>query len=180
MCVSPPGACSYDISTIASVIPAFASRQDLLVVDDGVSYPIQQVGPHARRSSGRSRLLPRVCGGGALGLQLLPHTPRQHCCATCTWTPLTCVRPCLSACGCACVAGCQAEQGACALLPAQRHAALGGAAAADRGRGAGSTVRMSCGQACSRFSSRPPCPLLSSADTWLALASLVHGTSAFT
>lgn len=33
---------SYDISTIASVIPAFASRQDLLVLDDGVSYPIQQ------------------------------------------------------------------------------------------------------------------------------------------
>jgi hypothetical protein len=38
--VSP---CSYDISTIASVIPAFASRQDLLVIDDGASYPIQQV-----------------------------------------------------------------------------------------------------------------------------------------
>jgi len=35
--------CSYDISTIASVIPAFASRQDLLVIDDGASYPIQQV-----------------------------------------------------------------------------------------------------------------------------------------
>lgn len=34
---------SYDISTIASVIPAFASRQDLLVIDEGVSYPIQQV-----------------------------------------------------------------------------------------------------------------------------------------
>jgi serine palmitoyltransferase len=37
-----PNARSYDISTIASVIPAFASRQDLLVVDDGASYPIQQ------------------------------------------------------------------------------------------------------------------------------------------
>jgi hypothetical protein len=36
----PP--CSYDISTIASVIPAFASRQDILVLDEGVSYPIQQ------------------------------------------------------------------------------------------------------------------------------------------
>eukprot|EP00878_Enallax_costatus_P024172 GHUV01025771.1.p1 GENE.GHUV01025771.1~~GHUV01025771.1.p1 ORF type:complete len:375 (+),score=92.27 GHUV01025771.1:543-1667(+) len=34
--------CSYDISTIASVIPAFASRQDTLVLDEGVSYPIQQ------------------------------------------------------------------------------------------------------------------------------------------
>eukprot|EP00882_Tetradesmus_deserticola_P008287 GHRQ01008737.1.p1 GENE.GHRQ01008737.1~~GHRQ01008737.1.p1 ORF type:complete len:565 (+),score=217.81 GHRQ01008737.1:326-2020(+) len=33
---------SYDISTIASVIPAFASRQDILVLDEGVSYPIQQ------------------------------------------------------------------------------------------------------------------------------------------
>jgi serine palmitoyltransferase len=34
--------CSYDISTIASVVPAFASRQDILVLDEGVSYPIQQ------------------------------------------------------------------------------------------------------------------------------------------
>ncbi|KAF6262798.1 pyridoxal phosphate-dependent transferase [Scenedesmus sp. NREL 46B-D3] len=33
---------SYDISTISSVIPAFASRQDILVLDEGVSYPIQQ------------------------------------------------------------------------------------------------------------------------------------------
>lgn len=33
---------SYDISTIASVIPAFASRKDILVLDEGVSYPIQQ------------------------------------------------------------------------------------------------------------------------------------------
>lgn len=50
-------ACSYDISTIASVIPAFASRQDLLVIDDGVSYPIQQVRvnlllTHSPQSSG--------------------------------------------------------------------------------------------------------------------------------
>eukprot|EP00775_Hariotina_reticulata_P007301 gene7301-7514_t len=33
---------SYDISTIASVIPAFASRKDMLVLDEAVSYPIQQ------------------------------------------------------------------------------------------------------------------------------------------
>jgi serine palmitoyltransferase len=34
--------CSYDISTIASVIPAFASRKDILVLDEGVAYPVQQ------------------------------------------------------------------------------------------------------------------------------------------
>jgi hypothetical protein len=57
--------CSYDISTIASVIPAFASRQDLLVIDDGVSYPIQQV------SSGHPEHVPA---------QLLQCSP---CCTSC-------------------------------------------------------------------------------------------------
>jgi serine palmitoyltransferase len=33
---------SYDISTIASVIPAFASRPDILLVDEGVSFAVQQ------------------------------------------------------------------------------------------------------------------------------------------
>ncbi|GBF89694.1 serine palmitoyltransferase [Raphidocelis subcapitata] len=33
---------SYDIATVASVIPAFASRADILVMDEGCSYPIQQ------------------------------------------------------------------------------------------------------------------------------------------
>lgn len=50
---------SYDISTIASVIPAFASRQDLLVIDDGASYPIQQVG--AVTCAGRNSSLVCVC-----------------------------------------------------------------------------------------------------------------------
>lgn len=33
---------SYDIATVASVIPAFASRADILVVDAGCGYPVQQ------------------------------------------------------------------------------------------------------------------------------------------
>lgn len=66
VCVCPPGARSYDISTIASVIPAFASRQDLLVVDDGVAYPIQQVGHTQGAAQGAGLYL--VCEeGGRLG-----------------------------------------------------------------------------------------------------------------
>lgn len=33
---------SYDIATVSSVIPAFASRPDILILDEGVSFPIQQ------------------------------------------------------------------------------------------------------------------------------------------
>lgn len=33
---------SYDIATVASVIPAFASRADVLVMDEGCGYPVQQ------------------------------------------------------------------------------------------------------------------------------------------
>jgi hypothetical protein len=61
LCVCPLGACSYDISTIASVIPAFASRQDLLVVDDGVSYPIQQVRPYTYCAAQHFDLYSVVC-----------------------------------------------------------------------------------------------------------------------
>jgi hypothetical protein len=42
---------------------------------------------------------------------------------------------------CGVSAGCQAEPCACALVQAQRHAELGGTAAADRGRGASHKVR---------------------------------------
>jgi hypothetical protein len=92
-------ACSYDISTIASVIPAFASRQDLLVIDDGVSYPIQQ-----------------VCLGSCHSYKSMS-AATQHACSSvpsARWCSTVCAADVVVAC-----AGCQAEQGACALLQAQ-------------------------------------------------------------
>jgi hypothetical protein len=74
-CVVP--CCSYDISTIASVIPAFASRQDILVIDDGVSYPIQQV---KRRTAA-------VCRG-AHAQQTHVHATAHSCAAQCRAQPV--------------------------------------------------------------------------------------------
>ncbi|KAK9918935.1 hypothetical protein WJX75_008173 [Coccomyxa subellipsoidea] len=41
---------SYDLATIPSVLPAFANAKDLIVCDEGVSYPIQN-GCHLSRAS---------------------------------------------------------------------------------------------------------------------------------
>ena len=43
--IGTPGAVvySYDVATVSSVLPAFAKRNDLIVVDEGVSYAVWQV-----------------------------------------------------------------------------------------------------------------------------------------